>query len=303
MSKKRGLAILLLALVGLLCWHFLIKSYQHKVRFKTKDTPGLVYSNLLSWKFVKGLPDSSKVTVVSNDPFKRVEHLVTVKDSSFRYVWEFNRTADSLTDVTAYISDNNNGFLQNVIVPFKNNDFVNRNISTVQALGEEWVAYRDKFRIGEVKEDSLGPKFSAYITLEAEVTKKASSMMRNIADVMGFINENLLELDGNPYLEVSNWDPVKQTIMYDFCFPIKRQDSMPASNVVKFKESKAVNGLATRFNGNYSIADKAWYSIIEYADQNNIELKMLPTEVYLNDPHSGGNALQWEAIIFMPLKN
>lgn len=302
MSKKRGIAVLLLALVGLLCWHFFIKSYQHKVRFTTKDTPGVVYSNLLSWKFVKGLPDSSAVALVSNQPFNRVEQLVTVKDSSFSYVWEINKTADSLTEVTAYVTDNNNKFLQNVIVPFSNNDFVKRNISTVESLGKEWVTYRDKYRIGAVSVDSLAPKFSAYVTVRSEVSKKASSMMRNIADVMGFINDNSLVLDGDPFLEVTEWDQVNQTIEYNFCFPIKQTDSLPTSEVVKYKESKAIKGLATRFNGNYSIADKAWYSIVDYAQNNNITLEMLPTEVYRNDPHSGGNALQWEAVILMPIK-
>ncbi|MEP2936065.1 MAG: hypothetical protein ABJM06_13350 [Gilvibacter sp.] len=303
MTKKRGFAVLLLALVVLLCWHFLVKSYQHKIQFTTKDSPGLVYSNLLSWEFVKGLPDSSQVAIISNEPFKRVEQQVTLKDSSFTYVWEFEATKDSLTKVTAYVSDNKNGFIQNIIVPFKNNDFAKRNISVIETLGKEWVAYRDKFRIGPVQEDSLAAKFSAYVTVESEVTAKAGSMMRNIADVMGFINANSLELDGNPFLDVTEWDPLNQRIVYDFCFPIKRTDSLPASDLVKYKESKARKGIATRFNGNYSIADKAWYTLIDHANKNDLNVDLLPTEVYLDDPHSGGNALQWESIIFMPIKN
>jgi hypothetical protein len=29
---------------------------------------------------------------------------------------------------------------------------------------------------------------------------------------------------------------------------------------------------------------------------------MTPFEVYLNDPHQGGNALEWKADVYMPIE-
>jgi effector-binding domain-containing protein len=134
------------------------------------------------------------------------------------------------------------------------------------------------------------------------VSEKAGFMMRNIADVMNFINDNNLELNGDPFLEVTRWNTQAQTMQYDFCFPIKKTDSLPQSDLIKYKEARSIEGLTTIFNGNYSVADKAWYALIDYATQNQIEIELLPIEVYLDDPHAGGDALQWEAKVFMPIK-
>ena len=38
------------------------------------------------------------------------------------------------------------------------------------------------------------------------------------------------------------------------------------------------------------------------AEINDIAINRLPIEIYLNDPHGGGNDLEWEAEIYMPLE-
>ena len=46
MNKSGLWTVLALALVLLLSWHFLIKPYNYRISFETKDPAGLVYSNL-----------------------------------------------------------------------------------------------------------------------------------------------------------------------------------------------------------------------------------------------------------------
>jgi len=112
-----------------------------------------------------------------------------------------------------------------------------------------------------------------------------------------------LELQGDPFLQVTHWDQQTDSIAFDFCFPIRANDSLPVSEVVKFKEVQAFTGIKTIFNGNYSISDKSWYWLLRHAENNNIEVDPLPFEVYKNDPHMGGDALQWEAEVYLPIKN
>ncbi len=303
MTKKQVGLLIGLILIGILVWHFAIKDYNYRISFTTKDSPGLVYSNLNSWNFIKELPDSSEVSVIEKHPFKSITQQVKVNDSLFEYRWELEKWADSLTKVTVFVTDLNNQFKQNISSPFVKNDFVKRSILTVKDLGEEWVNYRDKFRIGEVTKANFAKQFCAYITVNSKVTEKAGTMIRNIADVMGFINTNNLDLQGDPFLQVTQWDTQAGTITYDFCFPIKREDTLSNSTLVKFKEVPEFSGIKTVFNGNYSISDKAWYTLLDYAQAHKINIDLLPVEIYRNDPHTGGNPLEWEAEVFMPIQN
>ena len=71
---------------------------------------------------------------------------------------------------------------------------------------------------------------------------------------------------------------------------------------MKFKKTTEKRALKTIFNGNYKISDRAWFSIIDYASTKGVEIEQLPVEIFRNDPHSGGNPLEWEAEVYMPIK-
>ena len=120
---------------------------------------------------------------------------------------------------------------------------------------------------------------------------------------MNYIKDNNIKLTGHPFLEITEWDVVEDLIKFNFCFPIQERDEYPATNDIKFKQTEEKVALKTIFNGNYKISDRAWYAILDYAEIKNIDIEELPIEVYLNDPHSGGDDLKWEAEIYMPLKN
>ena len=78
-------------------------------------------------------------------------------------------------------------------------------------------------------------------------------------------------------------------------------ENYPLSERIKTKKTVKKKALKIVYNGNYKDSDKAWYGIIEYSKSNNINIKMTPFEIYLNDPHQGGDPLQWKADVYMPL--
>lgn len=128
-------------------------------------------------------------------------------------------------------------------------------------------------------------------------------MLYSISDLMGYINENDLELQGDPFLEVTKWDEVSGAMEYNFCFPISESDSLPPSDLVFFKNSPSFKAIKAEFNGNYAISYNAWYYLQEYAEQHKLKVKDLPTEVYLDDPQSGGDAIGWKAHIYLPIED
>ena len=56
------------------------------------------------------------------------------------------------------------------------------------------------------------------------------------------------------------------------------------------------------YNGNYITSDRAWYSLHDYANKNNIKIEENPTEIFHNNPNMGGDELKWKTEVFIPIK-
>jgi len=56
------------------------------------------------------------------------------------------------------------------------------------------------------------------------------------------------------------------------------------------------------YNGNYITSDRAWYSLLQYAKNNNLEVSQHLLEIFYSNPNMGGDELDWKAEIFLPIK-
>jgi len=294
--------IIFFFVVGGCIWYFIIKDYNYRITFSTSQQPGIVYNHIIKWS--NGERINNKVaTIIKQSPFSKIEQELTVGDSIFKINWTLEKKNDSTTLVTAKIKDMQHHFIQNLQVPFYNNAFVKSCLSIVKEFGESLIQNAKSYKISQITKDTIPSKYCAYISLESKLQDKANTMVKNIHLVINYIKDNNIELTGNPFLEITKWDIAEDIIKFNFCFPIEERNHYPATNVVKFKKTKEKLALKAIFNGNYKISDKAWYAIIDYAQTNKIDIEKLPVEVFLNDPHNGGNALDWEAKIYMPIKD
>ncbi len=291
--------------LGIIClgiWYFAIKDDHYQISFTTKQPAGVVYQHILNWESYV----DTKTLKISNSlekPYSKIEQNIKVSDSSFLYKWDIVKNSDGKTKVTASIKDLQNGFIQKLQTPFIKNDFVQRNIRQVKTVGDGLATKGKTFKVHGIKDSVFDGGFCIYLPIESPIKRKAATMLYNITDLMGYINDNELDLKGDPYLEVTQWNEEAGTFNYNFCFPIEKSDSLPKTTKVLFKETPPVKGLKAEFNGNYKDSYNAWYYLLEYANTNNIKVKKLPTEIFLNDPHSGGDALNWKALIFLPLND
>jgi effector-binding domain-containing protein len=64
-----------------------------------------------------------------------------------------------------------------------------------------------------------------------------------------------------------------------------------------------MDAIKTDFYGNYSITDITWYNLAEEAKKLGYRSNNKLIEVYFNDPHSGGNELEWKAEIYMGIES
>lgn len=300
--KKTSLIITAIILVLTASWYFFIKDYDYKVTFKAKHAPGVVYNTLVSWNNWK--PKAKKVvTNKAVKPFSEVSQQLNVSDSLIDIKWVIERQSDSTSKVSAYLTDTKHSFIQKLKVPFTKTNFVKRSISTVDKIRKGLKLHEKDYGVTAIEKATFPEQNIAFVTITTTLHEKAKKMMPNTLDVMQYIRNNELVLTGHPYLEVKSWNKSEDKITYDFCFPIAKQDNYPVNKKVKVKSTKKVEAIKTVFNGNYRISDRAWFTLIDYAENNNIAINALPIEVFLNDPHSGGNDLKWKAEVYMPIKN
>lgn len=265
-----------------------------------KTTPGVVFQHILDWP-TYGKKDSLEIALIATNRYSRIEQKVMVNDSTFNYVWDLNRINDSLTKVTARIRDLNHPWAQKIQTPFIQNNFVKGSIRNVENVGKQLLKKSENFKVDSFSDTLFQSKFCTYISIKSTVKTKAQTMLRDISLVMGYIKDHEIPLDGDPFLEVTEWNQENDSIRFNFCFPIQKRDSLPPNANLLFKETKPIKALKATFHGNYRISDQAWYYLLDEAFRKNRTVIPLPIELYLNDPHVGGNSLDWKAHILLPL--
>ncbi|SDB63223.1 GyrI-like small molecule binding domain-containing protein [Flavobacteriaceae bacterium MAR_2010_188] len=303
MKSKSIAAIVAVLILLALSWYLFIKDYNYKITFKTSLPPGAVYASLSNWDHLQ-IINSDSIIIGEVKPFEEISYTLLEKDSSFKFVYNINRTEGNETKIVTYVTDMKNGFSQNIAVPFKKNDFVNRSVSETKLFLTYLKSLEETYAV-EVVEDStfvIPSKNIAYININSRIDAKANMMATYIVYLMGYIREFDIPLDGDPFLKVNKIDLQTKMIEYEFCFPIKKMDSMPERRNIYFKETPATNAIKANFRGNYRNTEFAWYELMDYAKRNNIDVLEQPLEIYLNDPQSGTNSIDWKADVYLPIK-
>jgi effector-binding domain-containing protein len=130
--------------------------------------------------------------------------------------------------------------------------------------------------------------------------EKAQTMIANDAVITGYLFRNNIKIIGKPFVEVTNWDQDKETLQFNYCFPIPKDAKFVANPKVKFKTIPAAKGLKATYFGNFRTSDRAWFALLDYAKKENIALESKVVENFLANPFNGGNELEWETKIIIP---
>lgn len=299
--KKRIILFLTFSILILCAWYFFIKEYDYKITFKSTQAPGIIYNSLADlndWK----PQDSVTVTNLSKTPFTNLTQQFLIKNKAIKIDWLISRESDSITKVTALLKDTQNGFSEKLKVPFVKTDFVNLSIETLKKIKGGLKLQQDAYKLSTISSGIIPKQYCAYVTCTTKLYNKANEMIKNNFIVMEYLTENNVKLKGFPFLEVLNWNIDESELTFNFCFPIDEAENLLPSDEIKFKHTDEKQALKIVFNGNYRISDRAWFTIMDFAERNNIQLDLTPVEFFKNDPHSGSNELEWVAEIYMPIK-
>ncbi|MDB4709794.1 AraC family transcriptional regulator [Flavobacteriaceae bacterium] len=284
--------------IGFLLWYFIIKPYDYLVTFKVKTTAGTINQSIKLWN--TSLENSSPI---QQENLKNLTQQIIVKDSTFNYNWSISSVNDSISKVNVYVTDIDHSFANKISIPFGTTDFEKRTQNTITDFIDKLKEHLNKIRVRVVGIDSTRTTYCAYIPMKGLQIEKARGMMQNYSLLTSILSAENIEMNGTPFVEITNWNTQNDSIAYNFCFPVIKSDSLPIDPRIQYKQYSGVKALKASYNGNYITSDRAWYALLDYAGNNDIEIVKKPLEVFYSNPNFGGDELKWEAQIYLPIKD
>lgn len=289
---------LVLILIGLLIWLLFIRSYDLRFKFEVTTIPEIANATLKTWVIAQ-----SNQNEISYD----LENLITthsVKKDGIDYlvVWKIHDPLDSVITVTASVSTKDNK-IQNRLGSLIYDTQVKRvgNL-IVKDFYDKLSEHLGKVKVRIIGIEEIDDQLCLCINNSTTQFGKAFGMMENFQYLSGELLESGIKIAGNPMVIVNNWDELRDSLDYDFCYAIQ-EEKKPIGPDFFYRTLGSISAIKAVYNGNYITSDRAWYALRRYAVQNDLEIVEKPIEVFYNNPNIESEETKWRAEVYMPLLN
>ena len=299
MKKKIGI-FCSVALFLFLGWYFGIKASDYTITFTAKAASGTVFQGIQEWSTIQRQKRKEHFTVVEKNNFDFLKQQMTVGDTTYTYVWEITPLNDSVSKVSVGINEIGKSWYNKITAPFWPTKFKTEQIRKVKDLREGLNEHLKNLKVRIDGEGTSKPVYVAYIQLKSALQEKAQTMIGNDAAITGFLYTHKIKIVDRPYVEIVDWDLDKETIVFNYCFPIDSSTKAIADANVKFKTIPSLKGIKATYYGNFRTSDRAWFALMDYAKKNDLKIKNIALEHFLANPFNGGEELEWETQIIMP---
>jgi effector-binding domain-containing protein len=301
--KKKIIIGFSISLSLLLMWYLFIKEADYCISFKVKTATGTVFQGIQEWTAAQLLKDNENYVILEKRNFDFIRQEMTNGKVKMKYTWEITSINDSVTKVMVGVKDCNHSWFNKLTVPFLNTQFKQEQVRKITDFKKGLSDHIKNFKVRIDGEGSSAETFVAYISLKSVLQEKAQTMIATDADITGFLLGNKIEIIGKPYLEITNWDFDKETVAFNYCFPIDKNSKIITDDRVKYKTLPALKGLKATYYGNFRTSDRAWFAVMDYAKKRNLKLENKVLEHFLSNPFNGGEELQWETKILIPFSS
>lgn len=293
---RKGITIATtIVIIGLL-WYFFIKPQDYQVRVRANSLPGTINQALKAWSAT--LPNAS---IRQLDKLEHLEQTITFGDSINIYEWKIVAVNDTTSKLTVNIKDTAHSLTNKFFIPFTDTDLEKRSRKTVTDFIKNLNDHLKEFKIGDIGEEELPSTYCACVEHNTTQSNKAFGMMQSYPFLNSVISKNGIQMNGVPFIETTHWNMQNDSISFNFCYPIIQTDTLPVIKDITYKEFIGKKSLKAAYNGNYMTSDRAWYALLNYAKNNNLNVEKTPIEYFFNNPNMGGDALRWKAEVFLPI--
>jgi effector-binding domain-containing protein len=294
---KKLYIFLAILVIGGIVWYLFVYPHDYLVTIQAKANAGTINQTIKLWDSTL---DSTELSTTDN--LQHLSQVLHFNDSTHIYEWDISEVNDSVSKIKIFAKDSSHSLINKIKIPFTETDFEKRTKNTLSDFNEKLHEHLKNIRVKVVGEDTIDATYYAYIAVKTSQFGKAGAMMKNFPLLDPYLVNNGAQLNGKPFIEITQWDLVNDSIEYNFCYPIIKSDSLPKHPELKYGQRTAKKALKAIYNGNYITSDRAWYALLDYAEKNNIAVTGLPVEIFYNNPNMVSDELNWKAEIFMPLK-
>ena len=293
--KKVSLLLLFLVMGGIV-WYLFVYPYDYLVTMQVKANTGTINQTIKLWNTSL---ENSELT--SDEDLDHLSQRLHFNDSTHMYDWDISAVNDSISKIKIFTKDSAHSLSNKIKIPFFDTDFEKRTKKTLKEFTKLLAEDLKYIKVKVVGEGEIDSTYYAFVSNKTDQFGKAGGMMKDFPLLDPFLVNNGVELNGKPFIEITRWDMVNDSLEFNFCYPIIKNDSLPQHPDLKYGMRKQQKALKAIYNGNYITSDRAWYALLDYAKRNNIKITGLPVEIFYNNPNLGGDEIKWKAEVFMPL--
>ena len=304
--KKRKYSIFILGLLVILIlstWYFFLKRWDYKVKFTVHAHSSLAYTFIKDHRDWNGKTlKPGQIHFLQEEPWSYLCCELNLKDTTYLFDWHLKQKNDSITKISVGVSDKDRNLANRFDVLFSSAEFEKSIRKNIKIIRDRIMERNKEFSYEFSGLDSIAEVPCVFISTRSTVRGKADEMIRNVIDLNMFVKEHNLGLNGNPMVVVKEWAPSADSISFDFCFPILYPELVPSHPRISLRNVSVRRALRADFYGNYSYSDYSWNLLFKEAQKKNLQTTGRIIEVFYNDPHSGGNDVNWKAGIYMEVE-
>ena len=130
-----------------------------------------------------------------------------------------------------------------------------------------------------------------------------SRIMR--AKLEGFVKENSIAADGQPFILYHYSDAVNSTTKFSVCYPVKNEIFISEGSDISTGHFDSFRAVKTTLTGNYTHLPEAWLKTIQYLNTNKLTQKSsLPRlELYRISKEKASSPTQWVTELYLPIED
>lgn len=295
---KRILLAVLFVFIAFSGWYLFLKSYDVQANFQVNAYPGTVVQIIKTWS--TSLPEAE---IISQDSIYSISQKITVENDTYFYNWAVELSDERSSQITVLIRKEGSAIADRLALPFVETRLESSAKRLINELRSTINTHLDITNVrieGMVDFDST---FCVYLPVQATQYGKAYGMMRHYSALSFFVSDNDLEPSGVPIVEITSWKMSTDNLTFNFCYPIRFQAELPNDSIFRYKWIPKQKTIKAIYNGNYITSDRAWFELLNYANQKDLKVSPRPIEVFHDNPNFGNNEKNWKAEIFLPLNS
>ncbi len=291
------------------------KTWEHWGPWKKEDsTMVFTYAEKTSGEGASyswdGKDMDGSMTTTKVIPNKEIEQDLTLMtpggERKGKVYWNFEEMENGKTKVTWGMKGEHH-FMDKVFYAISGMDFETEmhkmNQTGLTGIADAVVEDMKVFTINVDGYTQYGGGYYMYVTTavkQSEISEKVSPM---IDQVIGYIQENKLNMAGMPFILYNSIDNINNTVIFSACIPIKEKVITPEGNPVLCGFMEPHPTLKTTLKGDYSHIQEAYVKAREYISKNNLVINPSGNmfEVYKTDPEENPNPAEWVTEIYIPL--